>query len=513
MSKGHLSADQVLSAAQVSAAQVLNRLQELNHSFEFDPKAVKARFLEIANLILEWLQSPRNECWWMDLLEPTIELEQCVRTLGLPDWLVASELVFQILEKFEGYEPASDGRRSLDPRWEPGQTFNPACFRIESVGTDGSDVSVKFSFCDPYRFMQFDERYQCHSGHSAFVFVTRSLQVSVDEIDGGKPIFDDIRQDAIFILKAWIRYVESRPEPIKSATNLISRFEAFRTSFECLKVLVEFLHGKPTQLVGGEFLSLSESCGHQRMQNEEAAYAAAWQGLAPQLRCDLMAPLLFGHETVGSFHELVAEISQYMLGSLQFKPFLGQHPWTLQQLIERCRDPQSLSRSLKRAERYRGWSPQFIMLMLNYEAGQMQLQQAAKRSVIDVDARPRDTRNATPRVSDDVTESTVADSVPCVYEILPKKFLRQELGKLRKSSPVDGKTLIPALKGLGVRLHPDFDISSAAFDLPVDVNSLGKFTSINDPKSRATLLEAWLQSSDNKKRRSKSKLGTKLGES
>jgi len=101
--------------------------------------------------------------------------------------------------------------------------------------------------------------------------------------------------------------------------------------------------------------------------------------------------------------------------------------------------------------------------------------------------------------------------VPPVYERLPKKFLKQVVGKLRGGGSVDTKTLIPALIARGVRLDPDYDTSSRVFDLPVDVSTLGGLPAIADNESRASELRKWLQSSANKKGRSTARLETTRG--
>ncbi len=124
-----------------------------------------------------------------------------------------------------------------------------------------------------------------------------------------------------------------------------------------------------------------------------------------------------------------------------------------------------------------------------------------------------ETRNEDPCVAGSI-ESTAVGNVPHpppVYENLPKLFLRRVIGTMRGGGRLSDKTLIPALVALKVRLHPDFDPSSSAFDLPVDVSSLSGLPTIKDPESRANALDAWLQSDDNKKRRSKATLGTKPG--
>lgn len=178
----------------------------------------RQRFLELANVILGRLKEPRLQSWWNDLFSLLSDLEDCRRELCLPHWLSEWNADRDALQNAEHYDSAIDVRPLLDRWWKPGKDCHPDCFSISMQGTNGTADSVKFAFCDPYRSMDawgdsYAGRCDSFAGCPEFVVVIRSLQVAEAEVDEGKPVFDDIRRDAIFILKAWIRYVEARPIP------------------------------------------------------------------------------------------------------------------------------------------------------------------------------------------------------------------------------------------------------------------------------------------------------------
>jgi len=182
------------------------------------PKA-KSEFLELARVILDRLKEPRIQGWWQDLFGLTSDLEDCRRELSLPHWLPEWNAEYDARQNAKHYDAALDLRPLLDPRWKPGNDCHPDCFNFWMQGQNGTAESVKFAFCDPYRSMDawgdsYDGRCDSFAVCAEFCVVTVSLQVAEAEIAEGKPVFDAIRRDAIFILKQWIRYVEAMPIPL-----------------------------------------------------------------------------------------------------------------------------------------------------------------------------------------------------------------------------------------------------------------------------------------------------------
>jgi hypothetical protein len=233
---------------------------------------------------------------------------------------------------------------------------------------NGSVAELRFSFCDPYRSFALGRDY---SGCPEFFTVTRQFSAADTESEIGHPLFDDLRKDALFILKAWIRYVDSRTAP----TEMLTRFDVLRESWSSLAIFIESLLELGSNGFDIEcFRRFDRAFGVERNPRDELAYAAAWLEVSsrPQMP---ESPSMFGHYA-SSFHQLVSEIALSLDDAINLGldeinvGFMRPVPGHLirhrndgravksrsEAELRNCADRRLQPRLLREIERYRGWN-------------------------------------------------------------------------------------------------------------------------------------------------------------